>query len=97
MYLGSRARPTRMDGNLTAICEPIVYTRQCGILNISQHYRPPRPVTGTALLFFIFLFLCYFTGIRKQTRKADETRLINVIPLGSILLRMYYKYITQVY
>jgi hypothetical protein len=28
-------------------------SRQCGILNISQHYRPPRPVTGTALLFFL--------------------------------------------
>jgi hypothetical protein len=25
-------------------------SRQCGILNISQTYRPPRPVTGTALL-----------------------------------------------
>jgi hypothetical protein len=26
-------------------------SRQCGILNISQPSRPPRPVTGVALLY----------------------------------------------
>jgi hypothetical protein len=32
----------------------IRWSRQCGIFNISQPYRPPRPVTGIALLFFFF-------------------------------------------
>jgi hypothetical protein len=28
-------------------------SRQCGILNISQPYRPPLPVTGIVLLYFL--------------------------------------------
>jgi hypothetical protein len=40
----------RKADNLTAICEPV--SRQCGIFNILQTYRPPRPVTGIALHLF---------------------------------------------
>jgi hypothetical protein len=53
MFLGSQVRRVRRADNLTAICEPM--SRQCGILNISQPYRPPRPVTGIGLLFFFLL------------------------------------------
>jgi hypothetical protein len=35
--------------------------RQCGILNISQPYRPPRPVTGKALLYSAVIHVFGFT------------------------------------
>jgi hypothetical protein len=40
----------RVD-NLNAICEP---SKQCGILSISQPYRPPQPVTAITLLFTLW-------------------------------------------
>jgi hypothetical protein len=52
MFLGIRARPVRKSGNLVSRL-----SRQCGIPNISQPYRPPRPVTGIAILYlFYFIF-----------------------------------------
>jgi hypothetical protein len=32
------------------------WSRQCVLLNISQTYRPPRPVIGIALLFTFLLW-----------------------------------------
>jgi hypothetical protein len=50
MFLGSRARPVSKAYTLPPFVSRLF--RQCGILNIAQPYRPPRPVTGIALLLF---------------------------------------------
>jgi hypothetical protein len=41
----------RYKGLTTLLPSVSRLSRQCGILNISQPYRPPRPVTGVALLY----------------------------------------------
>jgi hypothetical protein len=46
MFLGSKVRSVRRADNLTAICELIV-----GFLTNSELYRPPRLLTGIALLY----------------------------------------------
>jgi hypothetical protein len=49
MFLGNKVRRVGKADNLTGTMSRL--SRQCGILNISQPYRPPRPVTGIALLY----------------------------------------------
>jgi hypothetical protein len=52
MFPGSKVRPVRGADNLTALMCRL--SRQCGIPNISQPYRPLQPVKGIALLYFLY-------------------------------------------
>jgi hypothetical protein len=42
-------------------------SRQCGILNISQPYKPPRPVPGIAFYF------SFRPGLKRPGREADHS------------------------
>jgi hypothetical protein len=62
MFLGSKVRLVRKVDNLTAIYEPI--SRQCGILNVSQPCRSPRPVTRITFTSTITLLEFYSAGAK---------------------------------
>jgi hypothetical protein len=56
-------------------------SRQCEILNISQPYRPPQPVTGVALLFGDGVYFLWGTNWTVSTATSSQYLLVNCEPI----------------
>jgi hypothetical protein len=53
-------------------------SRQCGILNISQPHRPPRPVTGISLLTSMYC-LVYAVDAHPLKMQRIQNQIIRAI------------------
>jgi hypothetical protein len=78
IFLGSKVRLVCTTDNLTAFVS--LLSRQYGILNISQPYRPPRPVTGVTLLHSI----CIYGRKDKSKSSWSTSKFLFTVPLNII-------------
>jgi hypothetical protein len=71
-----RCRSVRLTSYLPSVSQ---WSRKCGILNISQTYGPPRPVSGIALPF-----------LRSRNTSASVEMGLELEGQGSILILSYF-------
>jgi hypothetical protein len=67
------------------------FSRQCEVLNISQTYRPPRPVAGIALLFFTFNYFIFL--ILWMLKLKGKIYHIWIYVIGRYLQKQLYSYL----
>jgi hypothetical protein len=72
---GRRVRPISSSSSVNRL------SRQCGILNISQLYRPPRPVTGIALLYGDGVCFLWGTNWTVSTASSSQYLAVNCEPI----------------